>query len=441
MTAVPPNLVHKTIGKYMITDGFDLVLDLQKSKGMYLYNARKDKKMLDFFSFFASLPLGHNHPGVTRKSFVKRLGEIAINKPANSDLYTTEMAEFVDTFGKIARPKYMKHFFFISGGALGIENGLKTAFDWKVRKNFAKGNKKEIGSKVIHLKGAFHGRTGYTLSLTNTSNPDKTKYFPKFNWPRVLNPTAKFPQKGANLKETIAAEKKSIQQIEAAIKRHGDDIAAFIMEPIQGEGGDNHFRKQYHKAVERICKKNDIMFIVDEVQSGLGLTGKMWAHQNYDIQPDMIAFGKKSQVCGVMVGSKVDEIKDNVFVVPSRLNSTWGGNLVDMVRGQRYLEIIKKERLVDNARRRGAYLQKQIQELQEEFPDVISNARGEGLMCAIDAPDTETRGRLLGEIYKRNLVILGCGDTTIRFRPALIVQEKHIDQSIRIIRDSIKAVK
>ncbi len=441
MAAVSPSMVHRTLGKYIITDGYDLVLDLKKSKGVYLYNSKTDKKMLDFFSFFASLPLGHNHPKVMQKSFVRRLGEIAINKPANSDLYTAELAEFVDSFGKLASPKYMKHFFFISGGALGVENGLKTAFDWKVRKNFAKGHKKEVGSKVLHLKGAFHGRTGYTLSLTNTSNIDKTKYFPKFNWPRVLNPTAKFPLKGKNLEETKAAEKKSIDQIENAIKKHGDDIAAFLMEPIQGEGGDNHFRKQYHQAVARICRKNDIMLILDEVQSGLGLTGKMWAHQHYDIEPDMIAFGKKTQVCGVMVGKKVDEVEDNVFKVPSRLNSTWGGNLVDMVRAQRYLEVIKNDKLVQNAKKRGEYLMKLLHELEEDFPDKISNTRGEGLMCALDTTDPEFRGKLLTQIYKRNMVILPCGDTTIRFRPALVVQDKHLDQAVRIIRDSLKSLK
>jgi L-lysine 6-transaminase len=438
---VPPGNVHKVIARYMLADGFDLVLDLRKSKGLYLYNSRTKRKMLDFFSFFASLPVGHNHPKMIRKSFIKKLGEVAVNKPANSDLYTQEMADFVGTFSKIARPKYMKHFFFISGGALGVENALKTAFDWKVRKNFNKGHKKEVGMKVIHLQQSFHGRTGYTLSLTNTADPRKTNYFPKFKWPRVLNPKARFPLKGKNLKGTREAENKSLDQINKAIERYKDDISAFIMEPIQGEGGDNHFRKQYHRAVERMCRQNDIMFIVDEVQSGVGLTGKMWAHQNYDVVPDMIAFGKKTQVCGCMVGSKVDEIEDNVFNVSSRLNSTWGGNLVDMVRSQRYFEIIKEERLVENARRRGKHLLQNLQELEDEFPDIISNARGVGLMCAIDTPSTEYRTRLHREIYKRDMVILACGHTSIRFRPTLTIKDHHIDKGVNIIRRALRSMK
>lgn len=437
---VAPKDVHKTLGKYMLTDGFDLVLDLKKSKGVYLYNSKTNKKMLDFFSFFASLPIGFNHPKLLRRSFINKMGEIAVNKPANSDLYTTEMAEFVDVFGKVAKPREMKHFFFISGGALGVENTLKTAFDWKIRKNFENGEKREKGSKVIHLKQAFHGRTGYTLSLTNTADPRKTMYFPKFKWPRVLNPKARFPLEGTNLKLTKADEKKSLEQINAAIKKHGNDIAAFLMEPIQGEGGDNHFRKEYFQEVEKICRKHDILFIFDEVQSGVGLTGKMWAYQNYGVKPDMIAFGKKTQVCGFMAGARIDENKENVFNVSSRLNSTWGGNLIDMVRAQKYFEIIKEEKLVDNAKKRGKYLLKNLQDIQTEFPDTISNARGEGLMCAYDVKNAELRSLLLSEIYKRNMVLLPCGETSIRFRPALIVQDKDIDKGMDILRRSIKAI-
>ena len=129
-----------------------------------------------------------------------------------------------------------------------------------------------------------------------------------------------------------------------------DDIAALIIEPIQGEGGDNHFRKEFFHTLRRLCDEYDMMFILDEVQTGVGLTGKMWAYQHFDFEPDILAFGKKTQVCGIMVSNRVDEVKDNVFKVSSRLNSTWGGNLVDMVRCQKYLEVIKEENLVKNCR-------------------------------------------------------------------------------------------
>ncbi len=429
---ISPKEVHEVLGRRILTDGLDMVLDMEKSQGMWLYDSRYDRKFLDFFGFFASSALGMNHPGLMEKEFLKKLQRAAINKVTNSDIYTVEYAEFVDTLSKIATPPYFRYFFFISGGALAVENALKTAFDWKVRKNLAAG-KGEKGYKVIHLKQAFHGRTGYTLSLTNTFDPNKTKYFPKFDWPRVTNPKITFPLQGENLERVKELERKSIEEIKKAIEENPDDIAAFIMEPIQGEGGDNHFRKEYIQEVQRICRENDIMFIMDEVQSGVGITGKWWAHEHFDVQPDIMSFGKKMQVCGIMVGEKVDEVEDNVFHVPSRINSTWGGNIVDMVRATRILEIIKEDKLVENAANMGAVLMKTLHELEEKYPEKVNNVRGLGLMDAFDLANTEMRDKFYNEAYKNGLLVLKCGEKGIRFRPPLIVEEEHINIAAEIM--------
>lgn len=432
MTITPAN-VHKTIGKYMLADGLDLVLDLKKSKGCYIFNSRTQQYMLDGFSFFASAPLGCNHPKLTTPEFKNKLLDVAINKPTNSDLYTIEMAEFVEAFHQHAVPNIFHHLFFISGGALGIENGLKTAFDWKIQKNIAAGKKETLGTQVIHFKEAFHGRTGYTLSLTNTFNKNKIKYFTKFNWPRITNPKIFFPLTPEHLTAVENQEQQAITEIHTAIEQNPDDIAALIIEPIQGEGGDNHFRQEFFEQLQKICLEYDIMFIVDEIQSGVGLTGKMWAYEHFNIKPDILAFGKKTQVCGIMVGSRIDEVKENVFSVSSRLNSTWGGNLVDMVRSQKYLEIIKEDKLIENAAHQGKRLKQGLEELEEKYPHLLSNARGRGLMCAFDLPTPEIRDEIREKIYAQNLVVLGCGATTIRFRPPLIIQEKEIDEMIQII--------
>ena len=360
------------------------------------------------------------------------MGEIAVNKPTNSDLYTQEMAEFVDAFGHYAVPDYFKHLFFISGGSLAVENGLKTAFDWKVRKNLASGNG-EKGSKVIHFKDAFHGRTGYTLPMTNTFDLNKTKYYPILKWPRIINPKITFPLTEDHLRKVESLEKQAIDEIEQAFSDNPDDIAALIIEPIQGEGGDNHFRKEFFKELRRLCDEHDIMFMVDEVQSGVGLTGKMWAHEHFDVKPDILAFGKKTQVCGMMVGEKVDEVKDNVFTVSSRINSTWGGNLVDMVRAQKYFEVIDTEHLIKNAEIQGKRLLDGLESLQEKYSSLISNARGLGLMCAFDLPNPELRTEIKNRLYKNGLVVLGCGANTIRFRPPLIISEDEIDDMLSII--------
>lgn len=423
----------------MLADGFDLVFDNKKSKGCRLYDSRNEKFLLDCFSFFASAPLGSNHPSLDNPEFIKKIGKVAVNKPSNSDNYTIELAEFVDTFGKIALPESFKHLFFVSGGSLAVENGLKVSFDWKVRKNIADG-KGELGSKVIHFKDAFHGRTGYTLPMTNTFDPNKTKYFPVLDWPRIVNPKVSFPLDDENLKKVIDLEEKAIGQINESVSKSPDDIACLIIEPIQGEGGDNHFRPEFFQELRCICDERDIMFMVDEVQSGLGLTGKMWAYEHLGATPDILAFGKKTQVCGIMVNNRVDDIEENVFNVSSRINSTWGGNIVDMVRCQKYLEVIKEENLVKNAEVQGKRLLGGLKDLRGKYPDKLFNARGRGLMCAFDLETPEKRDRLKDLMYSYGMVILGCGEKSIRFRPPLVISSEEIDEALNILDKSLSSL-
>ncbi len=434
--AVTPDNAHSVIGKHMLVDALDLVVDIERSQGSYIHDAKTNKKYLDFFTFVASVPIGFNHPKMQTPEFKEKLLAAAMNKPTNSDVYCVEMAEFVDTFGRLAMPGYLPYVFFIEGGALGVENALKAAFDWKVKKNSAKGYKEERGTQVVHFKRAFHGRTGYTLSLTNT-DPTKTDLYPKFKWPRILNPAITFPLNGANLDAVIAAEKTAMAQIKDAIHQNKDDIAAIIIEPIQGEGGDNHFRKEFFEQLRSITLEHDIMLILDEVQTGVGLTGKMWAHE-YFVKPDMISFGKKTQVCGFMSSKRIDEVSDNVLKVPSRINSTWGGSLVDMVRSQKYLEIIHEEKLVENARLMGDHLQQQLREIEKEFTGMVSNARGRGLFCAFDLPSGDQRLKLRNKAYAKGLIVLGSGELSIRFRPALNISKQEIDEGVKILRESLK---
>lgn len=434
---IAANQVHNILSKHMLTDGYDLVLDLDKSEGLHLYDAVTGERYLDFFTFFASNPLGMNHPKLANDSFRHKIGQVAINKPSNSDVYTEELAEFVDTFDRVGIPDYLPHSFFISGGALAVENALKVAFDWKVQKNFEKGYRQEKGHKVLHFEKAFHGRSGYTMSLTNT-DPNKVKYFPKFDWPRVIAPAMTYPATEEHLQQTIRQEERAIAQAERYFEIYKDDIACIIIEPIQGEGGDNHFRKEFHQALRNLADEHEALLIYDEVQTGVGLTGKFWAHEHY-VKPDILAFGKKAQVCGILAGKRVDEVENNCFHVSSRINSTWGGNLVDMVRFSRILEVIEEEKLVDNAAQMGDYLLQNIQGLADQF-EPVTNARGKGLFCAMDLPDTGLRDKVVQECFKNNLLILSCGTRTIRFRPPLTVDKQHIDEGINIIEQSLKSI-
>jgi L-lysine 6-transaminase len=436
---INPKSVQDSLKKHMLVDGFDMTLDLYNSANGYLYDSKGDRQILDFFTFFASNPLGMNHPKLCSEEFIHKIGKVALNKPSLSDIYTVEQAEFVETFFKIAVPSYFKYSFFIEGGALAVENCLKAAIDWKVRKNFQKGYKQEKGHKIIHFKQAFHGRTGYTLSLTNT-DPVKIDLFPKFDWPRITNPKITFPLNKENLENVIELEKQAVSEIMKAISDNKDDIAGLLIEVIQGEGGDNHFRKEFFMQLRQICNEYEIMFIVDEVQTGIASTGKWWAHQHF-IKPDLLAFGKKTQVCGILSTDRIDEIEDNVFRKSSRINSTWGGNIVDMFRFKRILEIIEEDDLLENCVNTGNYLADKLEKLQEKYPDLISNSRGLGLLRAFDVKTPELRNKITSSAINYGLMILGCGTNSIRFRPPLCVNKEQIDLGIEIIDKIINNLK
>jgi L-lysine 6-transaminase len=432
--SISPNQVQETLSKHILADGFDLTFDMEKSNGVYIHDAKYNRTLLDFFTCFASVPLGYNHPKmINDEEFKKNLMLAALTNPSNSDIYTTQYAQFVETFARVGIPDYLLHAFFIAGGSLAIENALKVAMDWKVQKNFQKGYTRERGFKVIHFEKAFHGRSGYTLSLTNTL-PDKTKWFAKFDWPRVSFPAMKFPYSDEGYEDLRQREALSIAQIKQAFEDNRDDICAILVEPIQSEGGDNHVRPEYLEQLRALCDENDCFLIYDEVQTGVGLTGKFWCHQHFGekARPDILAFGKKMQVCGILAGKKVDEIETNVFNVPSRINSTWGGNLVDMVRSSKALEIIEEDNLLNNATVVGNYLKERLQKLSETY-DKVSNVRGRGLLTAFDFPNKDMRDKFIKEGLEQNVMFLGCGNQTIRFRPALIMQPEHIDAGLEVM--------
>ncbi|HKK24761.1 MAG TPA: aminotransferase class III-fold pyridoxal phosphate-dependent enzyme, partial [Gracilimonas sp.] len=264
---INPDNVRKVLGKHILTDGYDMVLDLKKSEGAYLLDSKSGKRYLDFFTFFASNPLGMNHPKLAGDDdFIERLAQVAINKPSNSDIYTEDMARFMSTFDRVGIPDYMPYSFFISGGALAVENAMKVAFDWKVQKNFQKGYRHEKGHKILHFEKAFHGRSGYTLSVTNTV-PNKVKYFPKFDWPRVISPAMTYPATKEQIESTAAQEQMAIAQAERYFEIHKDDIAGILIEPIQGEGGDRHFRPEFHQALRDLADQYEALLIHDEVQT------------------------------------------------------------------------------------------------------------------------------------------------------------------------------
>jgi L-lysine 6-transaminase len=352
-------------------------------------------------------------------------------KVANADIYTVQYATFVDTFARVVGLPPLERYFFVEGGALAVENALKAAMDWKVRKNLAAG-RGERGTEIIHFEHAFHGRSGYTLSLTNT-DPRKTFYFPKFPWPRIATPALDFSLPPARRElAVIEQERLAEHAIRSVLAEKGVEIAAIILEPIQGEGGDNHFRGEFLSTLRRICDEQEVLLIFDEVQCGMGITGKNWCCEHFGVLPDLLAFGKKAQVCGVMAGPRLDEVKDNCFRLPSRISSTWGGNFTDYVRSTHYLRITEAEKLVDNARVQGDYFLRRLEQLAARHP-VLSAVRGRGLMLAFDLPDAALRDAFWKGAYELGLLVVRSGERSIRLRPVLDVKRGVIDEALRLM--------
>ena len=438
MAKISPADVHDVLGRSILADGFPLVYDIEASQGSWIADARSGEKWLDVASGFASTALSYNHPALFEPEFEKRLLNAARVKPANSDIYTTYLAEFVDTLATYVMPESHPYLFFIEGGAGAVENALKVAFDWKVRKNIAAGNG-ERGKQVIHFRNAFHGRLGYTMSVTNTADPRKYMYFPLFDWPRFDAPRLQFPVTEETTAAVSADEQRVLGEIEAYLEQSAADVACILLEPIQGEGGDNHFRVEFLQGLRDLADRYDVMLVFDEVQTGMGLTGSWWVFQQLGVEPDIFAFAKKMQVGGIAVNRRVEEVDRHAFVESSRINSTWGGNLVDMVRAQQIIQTIVKDDLIGNARSMGERLVAGLREI--EAGGLISNVRGRGMMIAFDLPDGATRDAVVSAAYENHLLALGCGTHSIRLRPFLDVSVDAVEEALNKVEDSVSSVR
>ncbi len=432
---IDPKSVHSTLQSAQLVDGYPLVLDLEKSKGIYMHDSRTGNDYLDLFTSFASWPVGYDHPMMADEAFLKDLMIAARNKVANSDIYTTQMADFVQAFSTRVTPDEYTNHFWVSGGGLAVENALKVAFDWKAHKVGVA--KVEGGHSMValHFKGAFHGRTGYTMSLTNT-DPNKVALFPKFDWPRVSTPAVEFDTDGKICNDVAALEATSLAEIDAAFAKYKDRIACIIIEPLQGEGGDNHFRTEFLQALRTVCDEREALLIFDEVQTGFFGSGKAWLWQHHAVAPDIVAFGKKTQVCGIYANNRVKDVPENVFDKSSRINSTWGGNLVDMVRCKRFIEIIETEKLAENITARGAELVQGLRGIAKESAK-ISNVRGLGSLVAFTLDSPATRDKMLSDLFDKQVMALSSGAAAIRFRLPLVIDSAGIATALERINDCL----
>lgn len=437
--AISPQDVRTVLGKYQLVDGYDLVVDLEKSHGVWIHDSASGKDYLDAFTCFASWPLGFNHPDLMDPAFSEEILKASRNKVANSDLYTTELAEFVEAFGSKVTPEGFPHHFWVSGGALAVENALKTAFDWKARKlgrtNF-NDDVNDLG--ILHFNQAFHGRSGYTMSLTNTL-PDKVGLFPKFDWPRVSNPYCEFDNEGNVVNDIEAAEAKACSEIENAFNESSNKIAAIIIEPMQGEGGDNHFRDEFLEKLRQFADEREALLIFDEVQTGFYGSGKPWFWQHTTIRPDIVSFGKKTQTCGIYVSNRVDEVAENVFNRSSRINSTWGGNLVDMVRCTQFIKIIERDNIAQQVTSIGNHVVAGLRSIANDT-DAFTSVRGKGSLIAFTLPTPEHRATMLNSFMDAGVIALPCGTRSVRFRLPLVMTTQDADELLHRTQIAVNAM-
>ncbi len=427
---VPAHEVPAVLSRSILADGFDFVLDTEQSRGSYLVDARTGDRYLDMFTFFASSALGDEPSGADGPPGVARRTGRHRGQQAEQLRYLHRhhgpVRRYVHQGAR--RPGTAAPVLHRRGGALAVENALKVAFDWKSRRNESRGGLAAPGSRVLHLRGAFHGRSGYTMSLTNT-DPNKVARFPKFDWPRIDAP---YLRPGV---DPVALEAESLRQARAAFEAYPDDIACFIAEPIQARAVIGISAPEFFAAMRALCDEFDALLIFDEVQTGCGMTGTAWAYQQLGVRPDVVAFGKKTQVCGLMAGGRVDDVPDNVFAVSSRINSTWGWQ------PHRYGPVPAhpgghRSRRPD-AQRKGARRPPAGPLARRGIrvpPALVRDPRGRGLMCAFSMPSGAARDELVNRLWDRHVIMLPSGVDSVRFRPALTVSRDELDAAVDAVR-------
>jgi 4-aminobutyrate aminotransferase / (S)-3-amino-2-methylpropionate transaminase len=411
--------------------------DSRRSLGNYAVDV-DGNTLLDVYGHIACVPIGYNHPELLAAFRSERFAWLAGWRPALGVAPPPEWVDLVE--GPLMRcaPKGHNRVMTVTTGAEAVENALKAAFAWKARllRSGRTWTADELTAvmhnhqpginelKIISFEGGFHGRTLGALSATRSKAIHKLD-FPAFDWPVVPFPANRFPL-DVYANENREAEARSLATIESVLRSFNNTVAALIVEPIQGEGGDRHASPAFFRALRAMLTQYEAAFIVDEVQTGLGATGTFWAHEQWHLAepPDVVTWSKKFQLGGL-------HLRENF--VPSeafRLFNTFLGDPLRAAQAEIILDVVARDKLVDHTRRTGQQLVNALDGLCNRYPALFSQARGLGTFAAMDVRDTATRDRILHEVRQIGLEAGGSGDRSIRFRPALIFGQKHITETI-----------
>ncbi|KAI9474066.1 MAG: 4-aminobutyrate aminotransferase [Benjaminiella poitrasii] len=428
------------LNQYQDTRSIFFIADFSKSKGNYIVDA-DGNVLLDVFAQIASIPIGYNNPAFSALAQQPAFQIALANRAALGVSPNKDWLESIERAFMAVAPKGMTNVFTVMCGSCANENAFKTAFMYKAAKrrgdrdfsveelescmkNASPGSPDDLS--ILSFTQAFHGRLFGSLTTTASKAIHKVD-IPAFDWPKAVFPQLKYPLED-HREENAKIEHKALEQVEALIVHAKKPVAAVIVEPIQSEGGDNHASPDFFRKLQSICQRNDVLFIVDEVQTGVGATGTFWAHEAWSLPspPDIVTFSKKFQAAGFYLSPRLRPAQ------PYRLYNTWMGDPVRAMQAAVIVQEIKNKGLLENVREVGHYLQQSLIKLQTSLP--VKNVRGQGAFIAFDLPDSVQRDAFLVSMRQRGVNIGGCGENTVRLRPMLVFQKHHAD----ILLDTMK---
>ncbi len=384
---------------------FNIKIDFERSSGAYIYDKNSDRKYLDFFGMYASLPLGYNHKVFKSEQFQDEISRCSHVKVTNCEFISDETEEFDKQFSSYCSlDNTFSNFHYCSTGALAVEAAIKISLHYKNYKNL----------NVLSFNNSFHGVNSYGGFITGRFSTSLKRLK---GLPELFSTKCNY----------------DIQEVEKIMSNKDNPVTCIVVEPIQCTAGDIHHDREFFSKLRDLCNTYDVPMVFDEIQVGFGATGKLWYFEHLGITPDIVVFGKKTQVSGLMVTKKFSDIfnRDDV----PRLEVTWNSDTLDMIRCKYIIQEFQESSVLENVNKRG----EQIKNLLSNVSG-IDNFRSKGLIIGFDLKNTETRDRLMKALYNKGMICNSTGANSIHLRPNLALSEQDAIVGCNMIKEALQEI-